>query len=160
MGERSEWVLVEARDCNEGRCWSWDLRMQCSVLQTLRGDKVSMLTHIYPTNPRGTCKWPYAITRLTALFTCSLMFVLWLYVTPNVVAETRYHKVKQNSNSVLQEFCNNNALNLFPAVQHERAPRCYQYRRDSPEPEVMKDTRMPQLHHSAFPPSALWEHAR
>ena len=42
---------------------------------SLRGDKVStcMLTHTYPHKPLRKIKWPSAITRLTAHFTCGLM---------------------------------------------------------------------------------------
>ena len=39
----------------------------------IRVGKVSMLTHTYPHKPLGKIKWPYAITKLTTYFTCSLM---------------------------------------------------------------------------------------
>ena len=44
-----------------------------SMLRSLRGDKVSMLTHTYEHKPQGILKRPYAIIRLTAYFMCSLM---------------------------------------------------------------------------------------
>ena len=65
------------------------------------GDKVSMLTHIYPHKPWREievtiCK----ITRLTAHFMCGLMsdllictclLKIWSYMTQNVLTETRCH---------------------------------------------------------------------
>ena len=33
-------------------------------IQTFGGDKVSMLTHIYPHKPLRKIKWPYAVTKL------------------------------------------------------------------------------------------------
>ena len=41
------------------------------IIKSVEGDKVSMLTSIYPHKPLR--KWPYAITRLTAHFVYGLM---------------------------------------------------------------------------------------
>ena len=46
---------------------------------------------------------------------------------------------------------------LFTAVQHERAPRCYQYKRDSPE--LGKDDKQPDIH-APFPSPAFLDRAR
>ena len=51
------------------------------------------------TNPKGRLTWPSAITRLTAHFTCGQCLAgdlqtekrVWLYMTPNVLDETRCH---------------------------------------------------------------------
>ena len=64
-------------------------------LRTLGGDKVSMLTHRFPHKPLRN-----GITRLTAQFCVAMMSDLvickfrkvWLYVTPNVLTETRCHQ--------------------------------------------------------------------
>lgn len=46
---------------------------------------------------------------------------------------------------------------IFTAVQHERAPRCYQYKRDSPE--LVKDDKQPDIH-TPFPSPVFLDRAR
>ena len=54
------------------------IKIQDSIIpdSIFAGDKVSMLTHTctHPHKPWGRLKWPYAITRLTAHFMCSLIW--------------------------------------------------------------------------------------
>ena len=68
------------------------------TFSTIGGDKVSMLTHTYPHKPLRKIKVTiYAIIRLTTSFMCGLMSDLvickfrkvWLYMTPNILNETR-----------------------------------------------------------------------
>ena len=76
------------------------------LLPTLRGDKVSMLTHTYPRKPLGILKGLYAITTLAAHFMCGLMSDLvickfrkvWPYMILNVLTETRCHWTTQTHN--------------------------------------------------------------
>ena len=75
--------------------------------KTLTGNNVSGLTHTCP--HKGRLKWTPAITRLTAHFSCGLIYALviykfwivWSHMTLNVRTDTRCHQTAQKSNSVI-----------------------------------------------------------
>ena len=94
--------LSSTHACTGITCWIDSLLFwSCycfAIFASLRGDKVSMLTHTYTHKPLRKVKWTSAITRLTAHLMCGLMFDLvhcrhrekdrWSYMTPNVLTET------------------------------------------------------------------------
>ena len=71
LNNNNKWIYDKHNICYATYCYKMKI---VSILGTLWGDKVSMLTHIYPHKPWREIKVTICkITRLTAHFVCGLM---------------------------------------------------------------------------------------